>query len=726
MKLFYTGKPGNVTPTTTFRRADLVSMQDTLQQFMQIILAEHQSFQSDLTAYFHAPFGGKPTASVVLLDIDHRGPPLKAAAQSNGKTKEVRVTAAFLQGLFESSIIDALHRVEVPDYSADVLSTPAMQARVPILAQTDCEERTCVQRFSEFADLLVRGKIPDQAATFAVSVFNHISARYLGTLIFTLSHEFGHLVFEHHKHVACDAPSCTIYHGDELAADRYASYLLTLVLGMYNGVAIAMFDNYTGTSNYLGYPEFFENVYPRLGYDEADALSLCACEYPSAEERQETANKVARDALAGLGDIKARVDRLELARKIQGITEKYARTSASTSAVPPPAERTADPPSLLFPISVSKRIGYMDSAGTIRIQPAFEYARRFSEGLALVEMPKKRKVTHVPGTLAGEPVQEMAFTPADRGFIDRSGKLLFRVNFPENAAANSSTLEGSSVGDFHDGRSLVEFVTPQFVHSFGYIDNQGHLVITPDYDFAEDFSEGLASVHLSSNKFGASVTGFIHPDGTFAMQPRLRDARSFHEGLAAVRDQKTEKWGFMDQSGNLLIDYTYDNAWDFSESLALVEIGETRRFISRTKDFVGQPVTTAGKFSQGLVAIDIGGKPELWSPHLDSNIEATEGQWGFMDKTGTIVVPPRFGFARDFSEGLAAVNVRGKLHDNSVHGGKWGFIDASGALVIPAVYSDVRSDFHKGLAYVEENDQPIYIDRKGKRVGPTSETKAKR
>jgi hypothetical protein len=97
-----------------------------------------------------------------------------------------------------------------------------------------------------------------------------------------------------------------------------------------------------------------------------------------------------------------------------------------------------------------------------------------------------------------------------------------------------------------------------------------------------------------------------------------------------------------------------------------------------------------------------------------------------MDKTGTIVVPPRFGFARDFSEGLAAVNVRGKLHDNSVHGGKWGFIDASGALVIPAVYSDVRSDFHKGLAYVEENDQPIYIDRKGKRVGPTSETKAKR
>ncbi|MBN1460634.1 MAG: WG repeat-containing protein, partial [Armatimonadetes bacterium] len=38
---------------------------------------------------------------------------------------------------------------------------------------------------------------------------------------------------------------------------------------------------------------------------------------------------------------------------------------------------------------------------------------------------------------------------------------------------------------------------------------------------------------------------------------------------------------------------------------------------------------------------------------------SVDGKWGYIDKTGTIRIQPQFDDARDFSDGLAAVRVRG-------------------------------------------------------------------
>jgi hypothetical protein len=45
------------------------------------------------------------------------------------------------------------------------------------------------------------------------------------------------------------------------------------------------------------------------------------------------------------------------------------------------------------------------------------------------------------------------------------------------------------------------------------------------------------------------------------------------------------------------------------------------------------------------------------------------GKWGFMDRTGRVVVAPAFDDERDFFHGLAAVEMRQ---------GQWGFIDEKG------------------------------------------------
>jgi hypothetical protein len=67
-----------------------------------------------------------------------------------------------------------------------------------------------------------------------------------------------------------------------------------------------------------------------------------------------------------------------------------------------------------------------------------------------------------------------------------------------------------------------------------------------------------------------------------------------------------------------------------------------------------------------------------------------QGDYGFMDKTGNLVIPAAFRGASDFAEGLSAVFLERE--------GKSGFIDKTGKMVTPLF--DVALSFSEGLAPV--------------------------
>jgi hypothetical protein len=69
-------------------------------------------------------------------------------------------------------------------------------------------------------------------------------------------------------------------------------------------------------------------------------------------------------------------------------------------------------------------------------------------------------------------------------------------------------------------------------------------------------------------------------------------------------------------------------------------------------------------------------------------------RYGFIDRTGALVIGPRFESARDFSEGLAAVAIDGK----------WGYIDRAGAWVIEPRFWYALSFVVSGLAEVDLED----------------------
>lgn len=97
-------------------------------------------------------------------------------------------------------------------------------------------------------------------------------------------------------------------------------------------------------------------------------------------------------------------------------------------------------------------------------------------------------------------------------------------------------------------------------------------------------------------------------------------------------------------------------------------------------------------------------------------------KWGFIDKSGKMVIPAKFDDVtrdqysgctlrhkpfRNFSEGMCGVRV----------GEKWGYIDEDGAFVVPLKY-DNAGNFSEGLACVRLGTKYGYIDKTGKEIIP--------
>lgn len=188
------------------------------------------------------------------------------------------------------------------------------------------------------------------------------------------------------------------------------------------------------------------------------------------------------------------------------------------------------------------------------------------------------------------------------------------------------------------------------------------------YGIPEDFSEGVFSLRMSDGTLCFDTSGKIivygnyngvygFSDGVAKVYRYLPPAEPYIPGRIMAPPGRIE--GFIDREGNEIIPLGKING-----------IGD--------------------KFSEGLAVI--GGYEE---------------KKGFIDKTGEIVILQEYKDARNFSDGLAAVQ--------SAETELWGYIDREGRQVIPMIY-EAAAPFNEGVAYAVKYGMAGYIDKEGSTV----------
>lgn len=221
---------------------------------------------------------------------------------------------------------------------------------------------------------------------------------------------------------------------------------------------------------------------------------------------------------------------------------------------------------------------------------------------------------------------------------------------------------------------------------WGFVDKSGKVVIEPKYPWVDDFSEGLAAVKIGGTHFIGGKYGYVDRTGRETIPPRFDWATAFHEGLAAVKVD--EKWGCIDQTGEFRIQPRYDSLSGFREGLAIFADGGRRGYMDHWGKVVVElkDMAPGSLFGEGLAAVVVS-RPT-------GEGESSAELYGYINRTGQIVIQPRFRKALAFADGMAAVKGAN---------GKWGFIDSDGNLVVPPQYSQVEN-FQNGLAKVLVRD----------------------
>lgn len=297
----------------------------------------------------------------------------------------------------------------------------------------------------------------------------------------------------------------------------------------------------------------------------------------------------------------------------------------------------------LLPVRYGEKWGYINQKGKVVINPQFDDAGFFRNGLARVENSNKI------------------------GYIDRKGKIVIPIhyddgtNFYEGKAfvvqpesyplcidKNGNTLfslkDAKYAFGFSNGMAKIAVEDEYGALKYGFVNEKGEMVIVAQYDAARSFSDGFAAVKIDEK------WGFINKKGEIIIMPHFDHVRDFHNGLA--RFTNGEKWGFVDKNGNYAINPHFEWCEDFNNEYALVQEGGKYGYVDKKGKYTIIPqFEWSSDFHNGLAQFKLNDK------------------YGYINKSGQMVIMAQFDEATDFFlKNLAFVRLEGK----------YGLIDTKG------------------------------------------------
>jgi hypothetical protein len=307
------------------------------------------------------------------------------------------------------------------------------------------------------------------------------------------------------------------------------------------------------------------------------------------------------------------------------------------------------------------------------------------------------------------------------GYIDKKGTRYFKDKYTIKIP-----FAFEIAGPFNHGLAFVGKKISSREVLFAIIDTTGrlltdyrfnHYVVSPnemDYNDAPVFANGFLDQQKDKkytfiNRFGKQV-GDLNLENIYA--------KGFNKaGLAVVMVNK--KWGLMDTTGKFIIPPKYDTMYYPSGNITAVYSDSIKKW-----KFINLKDSAISRLFFNEV---------LYYPE-DAEIfcvkDTTKKLWGYINKKGAYILKPIYPQAGNFYAGLAAV---------ADEKNKWGFIDKTGKLVIPYNFTRSRFDdydrtfnFSKGISNTSKFENArlfteqefALIDKTGKVIVPFSKVAA--
>ncbi|PWH86818.1 WG repeat-containing protein [Brumimicrobium oceani] len=333
----------------------------------------------------------------------------------------------------------------------------------------------------------------------------------------------------------------------------------------------------------------------------------------------------------------------------------------------------------LFHYAENGKYGFMDEKGGRVIDPIFEYAGQFNNGLAVV-------------------IENGLY-----GYINKDGEHLIEAKFEEAM-------------DFDQGRAIIVEND-----KYGLIDVSGAYILAPDYLDIGEFSDGIAYVQ---NEEGYQ---YYTLEGTLAFSAVFDEAFSFEKGIAKVR--KGDEKGFIGLDGAFIVSTTNGSLNHFKDSIFIHELRDSMNFMYASGAYVFEEgfdkigalnsnraiVEKDGLFGfvngQAKVVIPIEHTPY---PNYMQFSQFKKGhvilqrlnKYAMIDSLGKSVLPAIFNGIGSYGELIPVSKGQG-----------WGYSSKDVRLKIEYQY-EYAFGFENGNAIVEKNDLTGLIDLKNEVIVP--------
>lgn len=254
------------------------------------------------------------------------------------------------------------------------------------------------------------------------------------------------------------------------------------------------------------------------------------------------------------------------------------------------------------------------------------------------------------------------------------------------------------------------------------------IVIPVIYKKIHKFKKGFAKLIESSKNSKNNLenatnsienVGLINQEGEIIVKPNYQDIRPFQEGLAAV--SLLNKWGFINTSNEIIIPCNYDKVSYFKYGYVRVKVGEFVGLIDKEGKKILPPIydKISKKYKSNFNIIKViknGSKGWVGKKNniFFEKIKKSKGKHsyiylgkklGVIDENNIVLISPQFEEIK-YNSLFYFIQMK--------QNGKWGYISKEGEILIPAIFDRISNFKPNGKASVIYQKKMGFIDKKGK------------